>query len=127
MKNFLIFSVSLITVLLLSCDSTQTSFDDTVPELFTLTTNVSPEESGNVIPSGGEFVNNSLVTVEAIPADGFRFDRWVGDLTSSVNPDSFRTSFKYYNSRTGKSYERDFEPDTKSARRCRNGSTRNAK
>jgi len=90
MRKFLFFAVSLITVLLLSCDSTQTSFDDTVPELFTLTITVSPEESGNVVPSGGEFVNNSFVTLEAIPAPGFRFERWGGDLTSSVNPDSLR-------------------------------------
>lgn len=86
-KKALFFTIC-IAVLFFSCRSDQTSFEDTVPNLHTLTTEVSPEESGTVHPSGGEFPAGEGIEIEARPAEGYVFDRWEDDLTGNSNPDS---------------------------------------
>lgn len=86
MRRILFGIASVIAILTFSCDTTETSFDDTVPELYTLTTNNSPEGSGVVSPAGGEYVSGTGIEIEANPADGWFFDRWEGDLTGSENP-----------------------------------------
>ena len=88
MKKFLFFIASLIAIMTLSCDSTDSGFDETVPDFFTLTTNVSPQGSGVVRPSGGEFVQNSTIAITAEPSEGFIFESWGGDLSGNTNPDS---------------------------------------
>lgn len=70
----------------LSCDSYQGGFDESVPSLYTLTTNVSPEEGGTIQPSGGEFLAGDGKQIVARPSDGYVFDRWTGDLTGDSNP-----------------------------------------
>jgi len=74
--------------IVISCNSNNTSFEDSVPYLHTLTTNVSPEGSGTVYPSGGEFTAGNNLTLEALPSEGFIFDHWDDDLTGRSNPDS---------------------------------------
>lgn len=86
-KKALFFTIS-IAVLFFSCRSDQTSFEDTVPDLHTLSTEVSPEGSGTVQPSGGEFPPGEGIEIEARPAEGYVFDRWEDDLTGNSNPDS---------------------------------------
>lgn len=76
-----------VLVLTFGCDTNQGSFDETIPNLYTLTTNVLPEESGTVHPSGGEFVSGDEIEIEARPAEGFVFERWEDDLTGNTNPD----------------------------------------
>src|SRR6056297_2823455 len=88
MRKFLFFIASLIAVFTFSCDSTDSGFDETVPDFFTLSTNVSPQGGGVVRPSGGEFVQNSTITITAEPAEGFIFERWGGDLSGNTNPDT---------------------------------------
>jgi len=83
-----LFFAGCMAVLLFSCRSDQTSFEDTVPNMHTLTTEVSPEGSGTVHPSGGEYPAGDGIEIEARPAEGYVFDHWEYDLTGSSNPDS---------------------------------------
>jgi hypothetical protein len=59
---------------------------------FTLSSNVSPDESGTVTPSSGTFDEGSQVTVEANPNEGWSFDEWTGDIESNDNPITFTIS-----------------------------------
>lgn len=68
------------------CDSTSSSFDESLPDVLTLTMTASPEDGGTISPAEGEFVQNEEVSIEALPADGFIFDRWQGDFESEDNP-----------------------------------------
>lgn len=52
--------------------------------------------SGSVVPSGGIYKKNNMVSIEAIADSGWLFDHWEGDLSGSVNPTTIRmTSDKY--------------------------------
>ena len=54
---------------------------------YTLNTSVEPENGGSISPDGGEFIRDSEVEVEAIPTgSGWKFDRWEGDFSGSLNP-----------------------------------------
>jgi len=57
-----------------------------VPIKYTLTTNV--VGNGSVIPSSGEYDEGTIVPIRAIPAEGWEFDYWSGDLSGSTNPTS---------------------------------------
>lgn len=55
---------------------------------YPLSTTVSPETSGTVTESGdGLYKDGSVATVEAVPATGYVFHQWEGDLTGTDNPD----------------------------------------
>ncbi|WP_340103379.1 filamin/ABP280 repeat domain-containing protein [Rhodohalobacter sp. 8-1] len=86
MRRLLFVLASIIAVLTFSCDTTQPDFDDAVPGVNTLTTTVSPDEGGEVLPSEGEFVEGTTIEIEAVPNTGYTFDRWEGDLVGSLNP-----------------------------------------
>lgn len=75
----------IILVLLFSCETTNSDFVDSLPNIYTLNTSVEPENAGTVNPSGGTFSRGETVFVEALPGDGFVFDQWGGDLTGSEN------------------------------------------
>ena len=63
-------------------------FVEIPPDQVTLSLTVDPAESGSIDQSGsGTYDENSTATLEAIPATGFAFDHWEGDLTGSDNPD----------------------------------------
>ena len=56
---------------------------------FTLTTITEPEEGGEITPEAGDYVRDTNLEVEALPAnEGWRFVSWEGDFTGgpSVNP-----------------------------------------
>jgi len=59
------------------------------PPTFTLSTAISPQGAGNVSPSSGTFEEDAQVSVEADANQGWRFDRWSGDIESTDNPLSF--------------------------------------
>lgn len=84
--SFAIFSI--VFVFSVGCNTNQTSFSDTIPDLYTLSTNVLPDDMGTVDPSGGEFVTGEGILIEARPAEGYVFERWDDDLTGNLNPDS---------------------------------------
>ncbi len=55
-----------------------------VPQ-FSLTANVVGAGSVTLNPAGGTYDAGTVVTVTAVPADGFLFSSWSGDLTGSTN------------------------------------------
>ncbi len=59
------------------------------PPTFSLSTSVSPDGAGSVSPSSGSFEQDAQVSVEASSNEGWRFDRWSGDIESTDNPLSF--------------------------------------
>jgi len=75
-----------ILILSFGCDTYQASFEDSIP-LYTLTTTVSPEESGAIYPAEGEFNTGDGIEIEARPAEGYIFDRWDDDLNGNMNPE----------------------------------------
>ncbi|TVR27690.1 MAG: hypothetical protein EA390_13540, partial [Balneolaceae bacterium] len=76
-----------VLILNYGCDATDGSFEDSVPSLYSLTTNVIPEESGTVHPSQGSYADEVGVQIEARPSEGYLFDRWEGGLTGDSNPE----------------------------------------
>jgi hypothetical protein len=40
----------------------------------------------SVYPASANFTNNTTITIEAIPAAGYRFDGWGGDVSGNTNP-----------------------------------------
>ena len=56
---------------------------------FILTTTVSPSLSGNGVtlaPSGGLYDPGTVVTLTAVPAEGYAFLSWSGDVVGKSNP-----------------------------------------
>lgn len=56
------------------------------PTYYTLTTAVTGSGSITLDPSGGSYLSGTTVTVTAVPAAGWHFSNWTGDLTGSTNP-----------------------------------------
>jgi hypothetical protein len=54
--------------------------------LFSLQTTVSGNGIINANPAAGPYLSNSVVVLTAIPAAGYSFDHWAGDLSGSQNP-----------------------------------------
>ncbi|NLG18688.1 MAG: pseudouridine synthase [Fibrobacter sp.] len=52
---------------------------------FTLTTSVGQGE-GSITPASGAFEEGQAITVTAVPASGWIFDHWSGDLSGNSNP-----------------------------------------
>jgi hypothetical protein len=52
------------------------------------TVTVAPTTGGSVTlsPAGGVYASGTLVTVTAVPASGYRFGSWSGDLSGTTNP-----------------------------------------
>jgi uncharacterized repeat protein (TIGR02543 family) len=55
-------------------------------KVYTLTTSVSPAEGGSISPGSGTYDEGSSVTLNAIPATGYVFDQWGGDVSGNVTP-----------------------------------------
>ncbi|HSL73071.1 MAG TPA: choice-of-anchor Q domain-containing protein, partial [Ilumatobacteraceae bacterium] len=57
----------------------------------TYTLDVTPQGEGYVVvePSPGPYADGTAVTLEAIPASGWYFQGWTGDITGSTNPVTF--------------------------------------
>ena len=79
-----------VLVMTFSCDSIEGTFDDSVPNFYSLTTHTSPQEGGTIQPAAGEFLEGNSVQMAARPAEGYVFDYWKGDLTGSSNPELIR-------------------------------------
>lgn len=77
------FLASIMLVLLFSCETTNSDFVDSLPDIYTLNTSVEPGNAGTVNPSGGTFSQGETILIEALPGDGFVFDQWGGDLSGS--------------------------------------------
>lgn len=86
MKRILVLLTTILALFTYSCDTTDTSFDDTLPEQLTLTLTASPDEGGTLYPEEVEFVSGQEVEIEAVSSDGFLFERWTGDFEDDSNP-----------------------------------------
>lgn len=53
---------------------------------YTLTTSTTGEGSISLNPAGGSYTENTVVSLNAIPASGYQFDGWSGDLSGRQNP-----------------------------------------
>ena len=60
----------------------------TQTQQYTLTVNVYPSGSGDVVlsPPGGVYTAGTIVTLTAVPKSGYTFNMWGGDLSGSQNP-----------------------------------------
>ena len=86
MRRLLYGIAIVIAVFTFSCDTSTTPFDDSLPDNYTLTTNVNPPGGGTVTPPNGEFVDGTRILLRAQPSEGFLFDEWQGDYTGTQNP-----------------------------------------
>ena len=57
-------------------------------EKYILTIDIEGEGIVNIAPEKLAYVQDELVDIEAIPAQGWSFSHWSGDLTSSDNPET---------------------------------------
>lgn len=88
MRKTLFIIALIFSVYTVGCEDTTSPFDETVPQFFTLTTNVTPDEGGTVIPSDDTFPADTQIEVQALPSEGWIFIGWEGDIESSRNPES---------------------------------------
>jgi len=77
--RLLTFLVSVTAFFLISCSSND-------PETYNLAVTAVPEEAGTVTPENGEFEEGREIEIAATPSEGWRFDRWQGDIESENNP-----------------------------------------
>jgi len=68
MRRFLYAIVIFVAILMFSCDTSTSPFDDSLPDNYTLTTNVTPEAGGTVTPADGEFVDGTCIDLLAEPS-----------------------------------------------------------
>jgi len=71
--------------------------------LYSLSTNIDPPNSGNIIPNNGTYEAGSTETLTAQPNPGYMFDRWGGDASGtgnsvSVSMDSNKSITAYFTS-----------------------------
>lgn len=62
------------------------SDDDNSTSTHRITTSVSPADSGTILPQSADFENDKLIDLAAIPAEGWEFKQWQGDVTGTENP-----------------------------------------
>lgn len=73
--------ILLSTFFLISCD------EESTPDFYTLTINVTPENAGTIIPSSSlTLFENEELSILAQSTEGYVFTGWTGSVTSSENP-----------------------------------------
>ena len=84
MRRFFLLSASILTLAILSYIQQSLA----APPTFSFTSSVIGQ--GTVEPPTASHKRNWQLTVTAIPADGWVFDHWEGDLSGSENPTRIR-------------------------------------
>jgi len=72
--------IVLVPLLYLGCS------DDEETQQFNLSVTVSPADGGTVTPASGIFDDGEVVTIAAVPGEGYAFLQWGGDATGTTNP-----------------------------------------
>jgi hypothetical protein len=90
-----------IGILLLSVCVALTITRLTEQQTYALSVNISPLGAGSVSPLSGEYEPSVQVTLTAIPASGYTFDYWDGDVSGSsatitISIDSDKTVIAYF-------------------------------
>jgi uncharacterized repeat protein (TIGR02543 family) len=62
------------------------TFSELPPNYYSLTVNTVGQGSVILDPSGGTYLEGTVVTLTAAPDSGWKFDNWSGDLSGSTNP-----------------------------------------
>ena len=62
------------------------------PPLYAITVTIQGEGEVLLDPVKDGYQKNNVVTLTAVPADGWSFDRWEGDLAGDANPTTLRVS-----------------------------------
>lgn len=62
------------------------------PKQYTVATSVQPANGGIVTPSGGKYNTHAKAILTAMPADGYVFHHWGGNVTSSESTVSFNVN-----------------------------------
>jgi len=96
MKHLGVIAISVIATLIFSCDSTNTSFEKAVPDVYVLHIISIPGEGGTVSPDSGAYIRATKIELRAIANPGWVFDGWQGDLESQNNPDSLMVDNNKY-------------------------------
>ncbi|MCC5913385.1 MAG: Ig-like domain-containing protein [Balneolaceae bacterium] len=86
MHRYRLAAIFLSLFIVFSCSRSQSPIEGSLPDSYTVTTDVSPEGAGEVSPSGGEFLDGTRIEFRANPSADFVFEGWSGDLTGSANP-----------------------------------------
>ena len=60
------------------------------PVRYSLSISITPKGAGSANPSGGTFDEDEQLSISAIPAEGYSFSKWSGDITGNSNPLNFR-------------------------------------
>jgi chitinase len=62
------------------------------PPQYTITRTVSPNDAGSILfdPDKPTYQKNNIITVTAVPAEDWSFDRWGGALSGNQNPATLR-------------------------------------
>lgn len=78
-----------ILIVFLACPLS-TADEPYLEEEYTITTAVSPADSGSILfnPDAGSYQEGTVVGLTANPTDNFTFQQWTGDLSGSTNPTS---------------------------------------
>jgi hypothetical protein len=79
MKRIALILVSLVAMLTVG-------FAGCTPVNYQLSTSGTPSNGGTVSPSGGTYKQGAEVTLLATPANYYRFNGWVGDISGTTNP-----------------------------------------
>ena len=56
----------------------------TFVKVYTLAISFEPAGGGSVSPGGGPYDEGASVVLTAIPASGYRFDHWSGDVSGTT-------------------------------------------
>lgn len=86
MKRILIVLTTMMALFIYGCETTDPSFDDSLPNRLTLSLIASPDVGGTLIPAEVDFENGDVIEIEALSSDGFLFQRWMGDFEGEDNP-----------------------------------------
>lgn len=79
-KNISAYLLAILFLSLIGCGT------DSGPSTFTVSASVSPTEAGTVNPTTKEVEEGTNITFEAITNQGWEFQEWTGDITSTENP-----------------------------------------
>ena len=89
--SYATFSCLFAAVVLSSCGLF--SSDD---KTYSIITTASPEEGGIITPSDEEFKEGEQITLRAEANEGWRFMRWEGDWSGTMNPAELVMTKDYY-------------------------------
>lgn len=74
------------TAIFMNADKNITAVFELIPPSYTLTLGESPNGSITLDPPGGTYDEGTVVTLTAVPDQGYAFAEWGGDASGSVNP-----------------------------------------